>query len=285
MTSTGSLTQPIQWSSEYYDTTLNLIYYTYRYYNFHHGRWCSRDFVFYHNNYYCYVKSPLLSIDIKGNWFAAMWDFIFGNSSQNTPLESPLDIPLEYKDSDQFTREYKETIRQLAEKYNTPWIITALNEIGVADYIKDGKRYSCGRIKEYTKYSPYYRNYEKSNEYFPWCACFANYVLVLNNLSVPKKERFAARSYRSCWRQIDKPAFGALYVKVNANLTGHVAFVVAENTSHVFVLGGNQSHSVRISRYLKSNLVTYHLPEGVELHSLPTVLDISTNKTRQDSTH
>ena len=30
---------------------------------------------------------------------------------------------------------------------------------------------------------------------------------------------------------------------------------------------------------------THHLPEGVELHSLPTVLDISTNKTRQDSTH
>ena len=281
VTTTGSLTQPIQWSSEMWDSELGLVYYNWRYYNFHHGRWCSRDFVFYHNNYYCYVKSPLLSIDIKGNWFAAMWDFIFGNSSQNTPL----DIPLEYKDSDQFTREYKETIRQLAEKYNTPWIITALNEIGVADYIKDGKRYYCGRIKEYIKYSPYYRNYEKSNEYFPWCACFANYVLVSNNLSVPKKERFRARSYRSCWRQIDKPAFGALYVKVNADLTGHVAFVVAENTSHVFVLGGNQSHSVRISRYLKSNLVTYHLPEGVELHSLPTVLDISTNKKRQDSTH
>ncbi len=60
-----------------------------------------------------------------------------------------------------------------------------------------------------------------------------NYVLVLNNLSVPKKERFAARSYRSCWSQIDKPAFGALYVKVNANLTEHVAFVALRQKSRV----------------------------------------------------
>ena len=78
------------------------------------------------------------------------------------------------------------------------------------------------------------------------------------------------------------PPFGRTEPK---NLTGHVAFVVAENATHVFVLGGNQSHSVRISRYPKSNLVTYHLPEGVEEHPLPTVLDTDTNKTRQDSTH
>ena len=277
VTATGSVTQPIQWSSEVWDGELGMVYYNWRYYNSLFGRWISRDFVFYHHNYYYYIKSPLWGIDIIGNCFASIWDFLFGNSTQIAPMI--------YKNGKQFTEEYKEIIRQLAEKYKTPWVITALNEIGVKNLVKNGTYYSSERIKEYIKYSPDDSHFGKTDNYFPWCACFANYVLVVNNLPTPKNMKFAARSYRTCWKQIDKPSFGALYVRVDKNLKGHVAFVVAENTTHVFVLGGNQSHSVRISRYPKSNLVTYHLPEGVEEHPLPTVLDTDTNKTRQDSTH
>ena len=39
----GSTTQPIQWSSEFYDSELALVYYNYRHYNPVDGRWIVRD--------------------------------------------------------------------------------------------------------------------------------------------------------------------------------------------------------------------------------------------------
>lgn len=43
MNTEGDVTQPIQWSSEYYDTDLALVYYNYRHYNSIDGRWLGRD--------------------------------------------------------------------------------------------------------------------------------------------------------------------------------------------------------------------------------------------------
>ncbi|WP_290566651.1 RHS repeat-associated core domain-containing protein [Akkermansia sp.] len=43
VTSTGSISQPIQWNSEMFDAELGLVYYNYRHYNSHDGRWTSRD--------------------------------------------------------------------------------------------------------------------------------------------------------------------------------------------------------------------------------------------------
>ncbi len=43
VTATGDVTQPIQWSSEYYDSELALVYYNYRHYNPTDGRWINRD--------------------------------------------------------------------------------------------------------------------------------------------------------------------------------------------------------------------------------------------------
>ena len=45
VTEEGDVTQPIQWSSEYGDPELGLIYYNYRYYNPADGRWIRRDMV------------------------------------------------------------------------------------------------------------------------------------------------------------------------------------------------------------------------------------------------
>lgn len=39
----GEVRQAIQWSSEYYDSELDLVYYNYRYYNSNNGRWINRD--------------------------------------------------------------------------------------------------------------------------------------------------------------------------------------------------------------------------------------------------
>gem|GEM_PF-5545260 len=43
VTADGDVTQPIQWSSEYNDTELALVYYNYRHYNPLDGRWIGRD--------------------------------------------------------------------------------------------------------------------------------------------------------------------------------------------------------------------------------------------------
>ncbi|MBQ3144162.1 MAG: hypothetical protein IJB89_06580, partial [Akkermansia sp.] len=45
VTSSGNVTQPIQWSSEYRDSELGMVYYNYRYYMPMKGRWINRDFL------------------------------------------------------------------------------------------------------------------------------------------------------------------------------------------------------------------------------------------------
>ncbi len=64
----GSTTQPLQWSSEYYDTELGLVYYNYRHYNPKDGRWINRDPIGIKGGYnlYAYV----------GNSAEWLWDVL-----------------------------------------------------------------------------------------------------------------------------------------------------------------------------------------------------------------
>ena len=69
VTSSGNVTQPIQWSSEYHDTELGLVYYNYRHYNPLEGRWVGRDCLLEVGciNLYTYViNNPCCRIDILG---------------------------------------------------------------------------------------------------------------------------------------------------------------------------------------------------------------------------
>ena len=45
VTASGNVTQPIQWSSEFHDEELGLVYYNWRYYSSRDGRWINRDFI------------------------------------------------------------------------------------------------------------------------------------------------------------------------------------------------------------------------------------------------
>ena len=68
VTESGNTWQPIQWSSEYNDTELGLVYYNYRHYNPVDGRWIGRDSINgnVNDNLYGYVKNNLFHIDILG---------------------------------------------------------------------------------------------------------------------------------------------------------------------------------------------------------------------------
>lgn len=62
----GSVTQPIQFSSEYTDYELGLIYYNYRYYNSRYGYWNRRDIISSKNQYSVYTSNGITSYDYRG---------------------------------------------------------------------------------------------------------------------------------------------------------------------------------------------------------------------------
>ena len=43
VTQRGNITNPLQWSSEFYDSELGMVYYNFRFYNPLDGRWIARD--------------------------------------------------------------------------------------------------------------------------------------------------------------------------------------------------------------------------------------------------
>jgi len=66
VSSTGDVEQPIQWSSEFNDTELGLVYYNYRHYNPMDGRWTGRDSIV-QNNLYQFVSNKVVGeIDYLG---------------------------------------------------------------------------------------------------------------------------------------------------------------------------------------------------------------------------
>ncbi len=67
VTTSGDVTQPIQWSSEFHDTELALVYYNYRHYNPTDGRWLGRDPIYDLHNKYSYIKNNTISsLDYSG---------------------------------------------------------------------------------------------------------------------------------------------------------------------------------------------------------------------------
>ena len=70
VTANGDVEQPIQWSSEYNDTELGLIYYNYRHYNPVDGRWFVLDCVLDDYNLYRVSRNNSLNgFDVRGEWF------------------------------------------------------------------------------------------------------------------------------------------------------------------------------------------------------------------------
>ncbi len=75
VTISGDVTQPIQWSSEFHDDELALVYYNYRHYNPSDGRWLGRDLIEeeYIRNLFVYTNnSPISSTDYLGLFFNAV---------------------------------------------------------------------------------------------------------------------------------------------------------------------------------------------------------------------
>ena len=93
----GDVTQPLQWSSEFFDTELALVYYNYRHYNPADGRWIGRDLIPETQSIesvYSYVQNEaLFGFDVLGlnhdSWGDVMWDglmWLFDNKRNKENL-------------------------------------------------------------------------------------------------------------------------------------------------------------------------------------------------------
>lgn len=99
----------------------------------------------------------------------------------------------------------------------------------------------------------------------PWCSAFANYVAWL--LRLPRSKSLAARSWLTVGQVISlelaEPGFDVVIFRRTArqpgadvlDAPGHVGFYAGTEGQMILVLGGNQSDSVSIAPYAKSNLL------------------------------
>ncbi|MBU5614455.1 NlpC/P60 family protein [Geomonas azotofigens] len=128
-----------------------------------------------------------------------------------------------------------------------PWVKIAIGEIGQAQV--EGQLHNP-RILQYhaaTKYGA-------TDDETAWCSSFVNWCL--KEAGIVGTKSAAATSWLH-WGRICGPTVGAITVIYEFNRPRtrsgyHVGFWIEESRSHFKLLGGNQSRTVRISRFPKS---------------------------------
>ena len=105
VTTSGDVTQPIQWSSEFHDDELALVYYNYRHYNPTDGRWLGRDSIESTYNAYLFIGNvPVQYYDEIGLLFSQ-------NSPDNKICCNKCETYLKHK-----IQEYSDIIHDIRQK-------------------------------------------------------------------------------------------------------------------------------------------------------------------------
>jgi len=91
----------------------------------------------------------------------------------------------------------------------------------------------------------------------PWCSAFVNWCVMKAGLPITKN--LAARSWLGWGKKVMVPEIGdiAVFRRGTTGWQGHVGFYVKNDGFYVWVLGGNQSDEVRISKYPGTELLGY----------------------------
>lgn len=98
-----------------------------------------------------------------------------------------------------------------------------------------------------------------SDDDIPWCGLFVAYVVHKTGRK-PVDKPLWARNWQNFGNASAKASLGDILVFVR-NGGGHVGFYVGEDKNAYYVLGGNQSNGVNITRILKSRCVAVRSPE------------------------
>ena len=134
------------------------------------------------------------------------------------------------------------------------WMTIARGELGVKEYA--GKFNNNPRIIEYHKTT----SLGASEDEVSWCAAFVGWVMLQAGFTSTRSA--LARSYLQWGSALSGPQYGAVVVfrRGNNPTFGHVAFVQKFDANYVWCLGGNQSDSVKISRFSRSSVLGYRWP-------------------------
>jgi uncharacterized protein (TIGR02594 family) len=140
----------------------------------------------------------------------------------------------------------------------------------------------------------YIRLGHSGNEGDPWCAIFVNAALEdptfqddAKKLSVPGTRDARSRSFSTNpnFVKLAGPCLGAIVVFWRGSQDsglGHVGFYRGENTTHIWVLGGNENDMVQIEALPKSSasfgLLGYWWPKSVALPTIgPIIMPVGTS--------
>lgn len=90
-----------------------------------------------------------------------------------------------------------------------------------------------------------------------WCSIFMNWVAF--KAGCERSKRMDARSWLKIGTPVTLPDVGDVVVlkRGNSEWEGHVGLFINQVGDMIYVLGGNQSNSVRISPYSVSDLLGY----------------------------
>ena len=152
-----------------------------------------------------------------------------------------------------------------AEEASTPWMKTALGEVGVSE--RRGARRANKRILEYFKASGFWGK-DDSGGKNAWCGSFVAWVMKQHGIK-PVAKAFRAKQWITFGKKLDQPVYGAIGVKSRKG-GGHVAFIVGKSKDgkEYYMLGGNQDDKVQISIYPKKVWTTFVFPSGYDSSKL-----------------
>ena len=129
VTATGNVTQPIQWSSEFYDEELGLVYYNWRYYNTQDGKWLSRDLLgeYAADNLYSMAKNSLIYLDLLG------LNAVIVSGGINTDLDKDGDHDKNWRN---YISSAKKRFEEITENCNSnkEWVVNEPSYINRAKY-------------------------------------------------------------------------------------------------------------------------------------------------------
>jgi len=94
-----------------------------------------------------------------------------------------------------------------------------------------------------------------------WCSAFVGFVLKDGGYMYSNK--LNARSYLKIGLEVQTPIMGDIVIfwRVNKDSwQGHVGFYICSDDKDIYVLGGNQSNTVCVKSYSKSQLLGYRRP-------------------------
>jgi len=134
---------------------------------------------------------------------------------------------------------------------NAPWMDIAIAELGVHEDSAPGKHSS--RIVEYHQTT----TLKATDDETPWCSSFVNWVIRQSGRSGTNSA--AAKSWLNWGTETTDPTAGTVivikkktagYSQATGSTSGfHVGFFISQSTTHVRILGGNQSDTVKYSNF------------------------------------